>query len=683
MGKKVLTLPEQKSVGYEQPVSVGNVPILSETNDKELKFDINRAKQQTDLSLLNPRYRDRYSKQGGKNYTGASPLDPSPQSVKGENQSGWSKTFNNVIGNALSIATKLGTQFAEVGGGLYDISGGPGQLALNKTLYGNITPHLFENGLTKFLGNVEQEITQNIFPVHGGQAYYSDSLWKQMGDGKMWAEAGNAAAFTIASYIPMAMAGRVAKLMKIPGAVGKVREFTGPARLFTYAATTTWNTVQEAALEGDDTQNQTRESVALRDYNTEYQFLDSQQKLIVDKAAGEAAAKVFVSNLGVLGLSNLMETRFFMGPAKSRTAKLLAGVRSGKVTPKSISTFKNVVREMGYGAGSQGPWEEGMQSAVSRYEKNKAEGKDVLKRIPGYAFEWVNNFYDTEGKKSMFLGTIIGMGMGGYSGVAESLGKKEVIRKAEENWKDKILNKLPGYDKSLIPEYKKAFKTFKDEVTIDGKTQTVSSILDKDNNTHIDHNITTKALYAHALKKELMDELTFAVLNNDEVHEKFILTQLLSQYFYEYASNIDIFPTSQIALDTLLERSGLKDLAEDSELKELGYDYDYMANKVKQIKEEWDKAEKTIYDKKDLTNDDKEALKFKKILAKGLLYENMKLKWLDEIESEVEDKEQLDKLRADTNELIDIMSDKSKRGELLKEYKKTASDEIELQARLD
>lgn len=678
--------------GIEQPASVNNVPESYVPFDGGEEFNKKEAFRYLNGDFGSPFESKESLPFSGKFYKGSA-SDPSQRTIQGENQPWTSKLFNGVLGHTASVATKFGTGAAELGGGVFDLVSNiiPGVANQRKEKTGSYFPHLFENFLTKGFSYVENDlIEQKLLPIYGGQDYYSDSVFKQMGDMKFWSsDMADAVAFTVAAYMPVAGFTKAAKAMgmAVKGAKGGL-ELSNKGKLFTTLATTIWNTGQEAGLEAKQGLDTMREDLAQKYHDTSYDLLTVEQKQAINHDAAPYAANIFKTNVAVLAGPNLIQSRFFIGPVATASKKLSKAVKAGTIEAKDISILKKALLSGGTGVLSEGAWEEGMQNAVQNYEQHKANGTSFLDRAPGYAYEWLSGWNSTEGQKSMLMGALVGLGMGARSGVKDALGEKKYVTEFKTKYDKEIKQNFPLYDNELATDIKHPYKTFqKESVDKDGKKTTVISLLNDKGETEFDMDKIIKMYNADMSDKAVLDNLMMSALNMDPIHEKFVLNQALEQLFYKYVSN-PIFDSSDEAFETLLTRNPLKQLAEDEELKKAGFDYDYMLDKLNQIKKEWDGIEKNLQHKEDLEADN-DTLSFKKLIEKGYLYQTMKLRWLDEVDQLVSDKTQVDKLREDANNSIELFKSKKERDVLFKKWigerenKKNLDEQIQNEERKD
>lgn len=622
----------------------------------------------------------------GKFYKGTA-YSPSPETMQGENQPWTSKLGRGVTTNFVGIFTKAGTMLSEAGGGLFDLVTNidPELAQERKDKYGTYFPHLFENFMTKGFKYVEEDLLEkNWLPVYGGQKYESGSLWTRMGDMKFWSsDVADGIAFAVAALMTTKGFGAAAKALKMTKVVNGAVQLSEKGKLFQTLGTTIANIIGEAALEGYDNLKTSREVIANRDYNLAYDMLTPEQKQEVNQRVGPYAANVFNANAAMLLIPNLIQARFFIGPVKSSSQKIIKAVKTGKFKTEDISVLRNTLKNGAIGVVSEGLWEEGMQQAVQNYEKSKAEGKAFLNRIPGYGYEWVNNWYDIEGQQSMLIGAMIGAGMGAPRGVIDAIQEK-AVGTAFQNRYNALLNGTMAVADEAMINFKHPYRLFDSVIKDkDGNEKKIKTIINPaTGKAEVDNNKFIKMLQADAFNKEVTENLLMAALNNDEIQEKFFINQALQNFFYKYASD-NIFETSDEALEFMLKQSKLDEMAQDPDLKALGYDFDYMSGKLRQMKSEWDMLNQKINSIDDINNDTDEYRTFRQKVDKAALYNRLKLLWLDEVAGNIKDQDQVNTIREDANNALSILEDRTERKKLYEEYLKTRDVTTDLQQKYD
>lgn len=666
--------------GYMRPVSADNEPESRIPYKPGDDFDVDKALEKINFSSSNPYDNDLYTEYGGKYYTGAA-QGPSQKTVKGDNQPSLLKAFNGIVGNAASIGTKIGTGAGETAGALFDVLTMPipGVVKKRKEEYGTSTPHMYENFFTKAMDFLENDmIKENLLPVHKGTDYYSDNILKQLGTMEFWAsDFADAIAFSIAAYAPVAAFGKAAKALKLITQTAKGVGLSPAGKLFTTLGATTWNTVQESALEAKEGLDNIREDLASKNYGLSYSELNSEEKKAVNQEAAPYAANIFRGNMAVLAGPNLIQSMFFVGPVKDTAKRLSKAVKAGKIKPEDISAFKRATKLAGIGVLSEGAWEEGSQQSIQDYERSRAMGENMNSRMLGYAYEWLNGFLTTDGQKSRITGAIIGALMGGGRGIVDARNERKFVQEFKNKYDDVIKNDFPKYDNSVIDNIKHFYKTFTHEETDkDGNVVSRTSIFNDEGEVEIDIDKVLKLYHASMNERSRLDNLTMANINMDELHEKYIINESLMQLFHDYMTN-PIFEDSNEAFNTMMDREGIKNLSTDEDIKKLGVDFGDISNRLHKMKKIWDDIDKKLTSREDLEGD-AQLIEFKKKVAKGILYEKMKIDILTELDDRVEDKEALNTLKEDAQKRLDIFEDKTERSKLYEEYTKERTERIEL-----
>lgn len=681
MAKQVeSSFAEQDSSG--RPVAAKYVPTEFIPYEPGDDFNVETHMKSFGSYQTSPFYTDDYAKIGGK-YAKGSMDYPTYSDTKGLEQPLFKKIMNGTVGSALSVATKLGNTGALIGGAFYDVvtSAIPNVARNRKDKTGDYLPHRIDNVVSRLISDrLENDvIKEKFFPVYATDRYDSDSILRQMSDPKFWvSDLFDAVAFSLAAYGPVFAFSKAAKGLGLTTMVEGQEVLSTAGKTLTAVASATANTLMEAGVEAKDLKLQLQQSYARDMYNMDYDLLTDEQKAEVDKATAPHAANVFNANMLALGLSNLVQARFFIGPLQQNAGKLVRAAKLGKITAADIKLGRRLAKEAALGIFSEGIYEEGIQEAVQKYEKSVAEGKAFLNRPLGYAFEWADNFINPEGQKSMILGAIIGSGMGAYSSIRDTRDERRIVKEAHDKYTDAIKNRLPLYNNLLVENVKHFYKSFDEATTDDKGVTTTNKVYLKDGETVQDIDKVQKLFHQSMYDKEVFGRLLTAALNMDEVGEKMILNEALEHFFYQYVTD-PIFEDSGEALEALFANSGLKELANDPELKEMGFDYDDIVFQLNRMKTVWDDMNKNLYSKKDLLADST-LLKFKRDMERGIFYERNKLNVLDDIESLgiVEDVNQINALRDEANSYLSLFESKTERDKLYDVWKKDIERPVEL-----
>jgi len=303
-----------------------------------------------------------------------------------------------------------------------------------------------DNFFSVLMRDAEDSIKEAL-PIRKVNAYHDGNLWEQMATAGFWFDdVVDGAAFALSAYFTGS---------GYLGVSSKLGTYSGLARAFqasSYAAKTgklmangmklapkltnlvkkadlvTMSLVQsvgEAAFEAKDMGDQIYQS---------YIPMIEAGRMTPEEAkrrSAEASKSVFKSNMGILGLSNMVFDSMvfdkFRGAFKlGKKTNVKWGKLGEDIKPltkwQKTKTFgKNSL----ISAASEGLYEENAQHAVQEYFKELDE-----EGLSGQGKTWesfqnvvggmVDNLSTTDGLKSIMLGAIIGIGPGGYSGLKEA-----------------------------------------------------------------------------------------------------------------------------------------------------------------------------------------------------------------------------------------------------------------------
>jgi hypothetical protein len=123
------------------------------------------------------------------------------------------------------------------------------------------------------------------------------------------------------------------------------------ARLLERGAVTAFNTMSESASEAKDTKNQAlkelqlKRSIGLQGVKGYEQYANMTEEDMNNRAA-EAAKSTFIANLGILSLSNWVESDWFVKGAKAKD-EALANMFKGKTRDEMLSTIADIYKTKG------------------------------------------------------------------------------------------------------------------------------------------------------------------------------------------------------------------------------------------------------------------------------------------------------------------------------------------------
>ena len=203
------------------------------------------------------------------------------------------------------------------------------------------------------------------------------------------------------------------------------------------------NTIVESTAEGIEAANSTKAALydkkvkslmATGQYNQQEasdlaaQYLETPEaKTII----GKAGANTTAANMAILLGPNILDQKLLFNgfnragkASKDINKKLFQTVENlGVEGSEKISkyTSKQLAKEglikAGVGVGKEGFFEEGLQFATSDYFKNRALGQDDRGVVEGILGTYMEGLSDTDMQKSVFLGSVLGGGMGSIGAV--------------------------------------------------------------------------------------------------------------------------------------------------------------------------------------------------------------------------------------------------------------------------
>lgn len=440
------------------------MPLYEET--KQLQEE-NNAKFSTDgvpdQSFINA-FRERSRALKTVNVQNAQPLDVTP--VQSETPKSWGRRLGsfydptvqqeNFLAEQQSglermgymlprIATKALSEVAQLPGYL------GGAIAWGTTGFDMEKVNLMvDNFWQKAIQNVEEDVKDRL-PVYTADVVKNGNLFKNIMSTSFWANEGaDGIGFLLGFLAPGAAlryAGfgtKMAKLIKPgtalakAGKVGKATENLTAAGMklagnVDDVTSTLVNTLFESAAEGGET------------YRNVLADTGDRQR------AAEAAVDVVQKNFGILGISNYIDQKWLFGNYGiiKDYARATKGLSKGSAFNRVFSTqlgeegkildavakrttwnqIGNVSKTVAEGFLKEGFWEEGSQFAVSKHAEED-DGKDddtFLGELTDIAKTYVDNLYDTDMQKSIFLGGVLGSTMAGVSTVREMKGEDKML----------------------------------------------------------------------------------------------------------------------------------------------------------------------------------------------------------------------------------------------------------------
>lgn len=443
------------------------------------------------------------------------------------------------------------------------------------------------------------------------------------------------------------------------------------AKATNLALSTAYNTIAEASVEAYQTKQEIERLLLDQGHTEEY----AKQK------AGEAAARTFRANTVVLSAPNLVQNILFHGGLGKSQKAIREAIRDGKALD-DIAKVDNVWKSVGLGIGSEGFWEENVQISIQQYERMAAVSgqydKNYLTEVGGGVAKGIKSFFkgvvgwddtpeETEQAVSVFLGSLIGGGMGAYSNVRERKQREQLITSEQDRFKKileagDIATKLMGQNISSI--YKvKGTKTVKEG---DQDIEIREFDLDADGNPLIDEDKLLQLVTNQLANKHLWDAEMLAAYRNDPTLKEFNKHQALASYAWRLIAA----GAEQEEVEHLINKL---EVTAESEAAALGVDK-ILKDNLNLVKQ-YAKDLQSIMDKRGSSASDLESTKFTDWLNKTEFYLKAKMNSLTELFRQATTEQGKNTINALIEDTAAQLSDISERPtELRKLYKETIFD---------
>ena len=602
---------------------------------------------------------------------------------RSDNQSALEQWSYGLLSRGLSIIPKMGNGLG--------------------ALYGAVTADdlngIWNNSWNEFFNSIDENLRETL-PVYQSMKYDQSGLLGKMGTSSFWAnDFFDGLAFAASSYVPGGLIGKAtsagAKALsttQLAKSLGMtIKGLEKGAHVTNLALSTAYNTLAEASVEAYQTQKDIEAQLIS-------QGVDAN---IAKQKAGEAAARVFRANSAILAVPNLIENTLFHGGFGDLGKKVRKSVwdNNGKLADELAATeamWSKVLK----GVGTEGLWEENSQTSIQQYEKAIAlYGLDpggvgdysaqVLshmgKNIVGFAKGLVgaeDTPEEIEGATSIFLGALIGGGMGALSTFRERSQAKK-LKDQEESRYAELFDKYGPAALGLFQDnVNSIYKTKgKKELDINGtKLEINEHELDADGNAIIDSNALINRSLNSLKDKSLWDATMLAAYRNDPALGELTKETALASYAYNLVSHQYDYTDEEIA--THLNR--LSKVAENTaELEDTKTFIGENINKIKQYVSDLRAiSDKRSSVKQDLNNP--EESKFNSFLTKSEFYLHSKLNALKTLENKAttpEGKQTINNMIEDTVKYLNQINTEVEG--IRKEYDKTIINPQKLYSELD
>jgi hypothetical protein len=513
--------------------------------------------------------------------------DYNQEENRAENQSFWDAAGSGLLSRSLSIIPKVVGGFGSV-------------LSIPKAIADQDLSPLWDNSITKW-GQEADEKLRDVLPTYSS-AQYNDSGWiGKMGTAKFWTtDLADGIAYVASAYVPGAVIGKVggavgtgARALTIGSKFGALDEslvaatkafgqlegavpvsrladaglqavddailkgFARPVaktilgtrdlvkntaeflksvaptgQQIKLATSTGYNTVAEAAAEAYGTRKDVYEILIEKGVDEETAKFQ----------AGQAAARVFKTNVGALIVPNFIENTFLHGAWSSSQKSLRSKIwaKGGAKAVEEAAVKAKLWSKAGTGILSEGFWEENIQTSMQQYEKNLAKGRlddeddyidqiisNMGSNILGFAKSFVPGAELTadeiEGSVAIGLGATIGGLSGVYGAMLDK--KQEKGMRTEE-----LARRADLFGGSFSKAAHVAFRENANSINKISKAEPTKTIklgdqdheitnyeLDEDGNTIVDPEAVTQVTTNQLREKRFWDAQTVAAFNNDPV----------------------------------------------------------------------------------------------------------------------------------------------------------------------
>jgi len=297
----------------------------------------------------------------------------------------------------------------------------------------------FNNQWIKSISQFNEDINSELLPVYVKKAVSEGNLWDNISSVDFWATEGADGIGFIASMLAPGAAlkslnlgskvlGTTAKGLsmvngeaKLAGAVRTLEGLGITANNIDLGAMTMANTLFEAGSEAGSAMDSFQKDLDRRLASGE---IDQFQYQELSTQKGKLGRDIFVSNLAILLVPNVIQTKMIWGKG--------VGSQLVKDTPSLMTKVANRGKNVLGATASEGFLEEGTQSTVETMFTNKAKRGELTNNmsqdfnISELVSSYIDTLNTTDGQKAIFLGGILGGGMSAYQG-----GKSDITTRKE------------------------------------------------------------------------------------------------------------------------------------------------------------------------------------------------------------------------------------------------------------
>lgn len=475
-----------------------------------------------------------------------------------------------------------------------------------------------DNFAINALEELKQVTNEELFGNSYEDPYYSSLTGLQkLGSGQFWkSEGADAIAFFLSAMIPgmgmtklglssqkaLAFTSALVKLNKaskfLEAGEAAAAVANGSKSLAKLAAgidtafLTGYQTLSESAFEAKDIKDQMMNEFLANNPDATPEEIEAKKA-----EAGDAAARVFTSNLFILALPNYIQQSAIFGkllPSSSKAMRIFKEEGIEGLKKYSPSLFKNVALSMGIQGISEAN-EEGMQFSLQEFENRIADRNGEIKgdNIPFKAFEYILGVADSYGKSvdkmvtnqenpdnaefttSVLLGGLLGL-VGGVAGGVRETNQERLI-------KDQRIN-LSTASAFLADNLKSFIETEEVEEEVDGKKVKKQKFKFDDQGKPIYKIENGAQLVQDMLYEKMLMDTDSSVSGDNFIHKDLLQEMSLARWAFKYLGveeGIDI------------AKAVVSDPKQFAEMH--GVSIDVVEKNAKEITETFDKYQK-LYD---------------------------------------------------------------------------------------
>ena len=303
----------------------------------------------------------------------------------------------------------------------------------------------FNNQWIKSINENAEAFNNEYLPVYVKKAVKEGNLWDNISSIDFWAtEGADGIGFIASMLVPGAIFKSLGLGSKAMGATTKAMAFAKGeqsvansvrtlsklginANKFDIAGTAMVNTYIESAAEAGGAMQgmDDQKDIIIDGYLKQGLSLEAAEKQFTDQKA-RLGRDIFVSNVGILAIPNLIQSKMIWGKAVNKLAK----VDNPSLLTKAGNRGKNILGA----TASEGFLEEAGQSTVEHMFGEKAKRGELKEGFFGTSKDfnigelgeaYLDTISSTDGQKAMFLGAFLGGGMSTYQGAKQDISDRK------------------------------------------------------------------------------------------------------------------------------------------------------------------------------------------------------------------------------------------------------------------